>query len=146
MAASNIERFDELTGKIFGALYASFPIRIHLQSRHFIAEHIFDNPHAQDPVRRQEINMFYATVRWLSDAGYLTYRESSGAIEDAVLTAKGLEVLKATPSSLDAGPSIGERLSTAGKEEGKELFRGLVTEALGLGARLISPLVGLPST
>lgn len=146
MTASNIERFDELTGQIFGKLYTSFPIPIHLQSRHFISDSIWINQTPQDPERVQAINMFYATVRWLTSTGYLTYNETRDGVEEAVLTAKGLEVLKATPSSLDSGPSIGERLATTGKEEGKELFRGLVGEALGLGARVLAPLIGLPQT
>jgi hypothetical protein len=146
MTATNIERFDELTGQVFGKLYTSFPIPIHLQSRHFIADSIWSNQSQQDPERVQAVRMFYATVRWLASSGYLTFNETRDGIEDAVLTAKGLEVLKATPSSLESGPSIGERLAATGKEGGKEILGGLVSEALGLGARLFAPLIGLPQT
>ncbi|OHW40176.1 hypothetical protein [Pseudomonas sp. 06C 126] len=146
MTASNIERFDELTGQIFGKLYTSFPIPTHLQSRHFIADSILSKPSPQDPERVQAVKMFYATARWLATSGYISFSETRDGIEEAVLTAKGLEVLKATPSSLESGPSIGERLAATGKEGGKEIFNGLVGEALGLGARLFAPLIGLPQT
>ena len=100
MTASNIERFDELTGEIFGKLYTCFPIPTHLQSRHFIAGNIWNNPIPQNPERVEAIKMFYATVRWLASTGYLTYKETRDGIEEAVLTAKGC-LLYTSPSPRD---------------------------------------------
>ncbi|MOA26170.1 hypothetical protein D3C78_1469440 [compost metagenome] len=65
-------------------------------------------------------------------------------VQRCTLTAKGLEVLKATPASLQTGPSLGEQLVDASKSGTKELVRGAVGEALSLGARLFSNHLGLP--
>lgn len=104
------------------------------------------NETAQMEVPSDDAEFFIATCEWLIQAGYLIGDVRPYThVHDVVLTAKGLEVLNAIPDSLKAGASIGERLADAAKEGGKETMRGLVTEALGLGARLISPLVGLTS-
>ncbi|MGL5026224.1 MAG: hypothetical protein ACRC6P_09665 [Shewanella oncorhynchi] len=51
----------------------------------------------------------FDTLHWLVDAGYvLGTPERSTYIVDAVLTAKGLEVLRAVPDSLQG--SLGERI------------------------------------
>jgi len=144
MAASNIEKFDEYTALIFARLYGSFPLRIDLSHVDFLYEEWSREPYDHD-VYNPQAEFLTATMQWLKDAGYLSGEPSAIGLYKAVLTAKGLEVLKATPASLEHGPSIGERISDAVKAEGRETMRGLVSEALGIGARLISPLVGLSS-
>ncbi|HGX8811798.1 TPA: hypothetical protein ACJINV_005080, partial [Escherichia coli] len=87
MAPKNIERFNEIVGEIFGRLYESFPVKIDIK--------------AVDIVRQNELTFFLDTVDWLKNSGYLIGARSSGGIHNAVLTAKGLEVLNATPGSLE---------------------------------------------
>ncbi|PMZ92711.1 MULTISPECIES: hypothetical protein [unclassified Pseudomonas] len=146
MAVSNIDVFNEFTGKILGDLYLQFPKPKCLMADAYVESPMKWNEHAQMEVPSEETEFFMATAQWLANAGYLSGNVWPGShVSDAVLTAKGLEVLNAIPESLSGGPSIGERLADAAKEGGKETMRGLVSEALGLGARLISPLVGLSS-
>jgi hypothetical protein len=146
MAVSNIEKFDDIAGRILAELYERFPVATVLSTEDFMDS----GTHWDDTLGMEVLDddgtFFISTATWLINAGYLSGSPFQKLfIENAVLTAKGLEVLKAIPDSLKGGASIGERLADAAKEGGKETMRGLVTEALGLGARLISPLVGLTS-
>ncbi|HFL4326577.1 TPA: hypothetical protein ACG303_004861, partial [Escherichia coli] len=76
------------------------------------------------------------TVDWLKNSGYLIGARSSGGIHNAVLTAKGLEVLNATPGSLEK--PLGARISDSIKIEGKEALRSLVSQTLGIGLQYMS--------
>jgi hypothetical protein len=144
MTTSNIDRFDEYTGRIFAHLYASFPMRVRLSDFDVMPEAWNEGEFVVDAYVTESA-FVEATILWLRDAGYISGQVISLGLLDAVLTAKGLEVLKATPSSLVGGPSLGDRITDALQEEAKETMRSLVSEALGIGARLISPLVGLSS-
>ncbi len=146
MAVSNIEMFDEITGKIFATLYQSFPMPKYLGVADFVEIPMEYSERQGMDVPTSEAEFFTATAQWLINAGYITGEPyPSMYVSDAILTAKGLEVLKAIPDSVSAKASIGELLATTAKQEGKEVFRGLVGQALGIGARLISPMVGLSS-
>lgn len=92
----------------------------------------------------EDAEFFIATAEWLMQAGYITCKPYPYIrIDDAVLTAKGLEVLKAIPKSVASTSSIGEQLAASAKEGGKEVARGLVSEAFGIGVRILSPMIGL---
>lgn len=146
MAVSNIDVFNELTGKILGDLYLHFPMPKYLSAEAYVEVATEWHEQSQMDMPTDQAEFFIATTKWLASAGYLTGKVRPYThVEDAVLSAKGLEVLNAIPESLIGGSSIGERLADAAKEGGKETIRGLVSEALGIGARLISPLVGLTS-
>lgn len=146
MAVSNIEMFDDITGRIFAALYQSFPIPQYLMADAFVDVAMQFNEQLGMELPTPEAEFFIATAQWLIDAGYLSGTAYPPMrIEDAVLTAKGLEVLKAVPDSVSSKASIGEQLANTAKEEGREAFRGLVGQALGIGARIISPVFGLSS-
>jgi hypothetical protein len=144
MTKSNIELFDEYTGQVFAELYASFPMPCLVSAIH-LAPELPEDGEIDYEAHANESKFIEATIYWLRDAGYISGRVISLGLMDAVLTSKGLEVLKATPSSLANGPSLGDQIKEAAKEGGKETMRGLVTEALSIGARLVSPLVGLSS-
>ena len=146
MAVSNIEMFDEITGKIFATLYQRFPMPVYLKTESFVdAAMQFSEKHGMD-LPTPEAEFFIATAKWLIDAGYMTGKTYPCLyVENAVLTAKGLEVLKAIPDSVSSKASIGEQLANTAKEEGREALRGLVGQALGIGARIISPVFGLSS-
>ncbi|AXM95601.1 hypothetical protein ACU5P1_16915 [Pseudomonas plecoglossicida] len=144
MAVSNIEMFDEITGKLFAKLYLQFPLPTYLTAEDFVSNATqFDERQGME-VPTKEAEFFFATGKWLMDAGYLTAKPHPFThFTEAVLTAKGLEVLKAVPDSVSSKDSIGEQLSGLAKEQGREATKGLVTEALALGARFISPMIGL---
>ena len=146
MAVSNIEKFDDLAGRILAELYESFPVATVISTEDFM-----DSGRHWDDVLEMEVlddggTFFISTATWLINAGYISGSAFQNLfIEKAVLTAKGLEVLKALPESLNSGPSIGEQLSDAAKAGSTEVMRGLLSQALSIGARLVSPFVGLSS-
>ncbi len=146
MAATNIERFDEVVGVVFADLYTSFPIGYDLDPIAYPALFASDEEHA-GWVNRDDGEFFQATVLWLGSAGYIDHGSpiNSGTVLNCVLTAKGLEVLKATPESLLNGPSLGESLVSATKAGTKDLARNVVGQALSIGARMLTNHLGLPS-
>lgn len=144
MAVSNIEKFDDITAKVFAELYLSFPVPKTLMAEDFVeSAMVFDERHGME-IPTDDAEFFIATAEWLMQAGYLTCKPYPYLrVDDAVLTAKGLEILKAIPDSVNSKSTIGEELATTAKEGGKEIARGLVSEALGLGVRIFSPMIGL---
>lgn len=139
MTSSNIQRFDEVTGQLLSALYESFPLPRSLLIEDFPVE---GNSSDKDTNGR----FFLACVDWLSNADYLRTngRDPRRGYTDVVLTAKGLEVLKAVPERLQTSLSLGETLVSVSKEGTKEVLRGVVSEVLSLGARLVTTHLGLP--
>ena len=146
MAVSNIQRFDDIASRVFAELYENFPLPTELATEDYLDPATEWNETFQQDVIIDDGEFFLATVQWLEKAGYVSadgYHHSR--VSDVVLTAKGLEVLRAIPGSLKGDPSIGEQLASAAKTGGKEAMRGLFSQALGVGVRLISPYVGLPN-
>ncbi|UCM49378.1 hypothetical protein [Aeromonas caviae] len=147
---SNIERFDTIV--VLADLYSRFPARQYLASSKFIVteegEHIDDlspeaeghlydeDPYLKDPYFKRK-EFAFDSLRWLVDVGYLHGTPVAyDGIENAVLTAKGLEVLKATSDSLQG--SLGERLVEAVKVDSQEVVRSVLGQIIGLGVGLLS--------
>lgn len=81
------------------------------------------------------------SVRWLADSGYLLagqFREPF-FVDDVTLSAKGLELLKCVPSSVDPSASFGDELRTMARSSGQDAMSGLVSTALTTGFRLLVP-------
>ena len=144
MAVSNIDQFNEITGLVLAELYGKFPVPVSLIPKDFVepATRWCDFMCADIPNEKAEF--FIATVRWLESSGYLTFKDCTQYYaQDVVLTAAGLEVLKASPSSLGKGPSFGESITAAAKEGGKETLRTTVSELIAFGTKYIGPVIGL---
>ncbi|HBP5712257.1 TPA: hypothetical protein L6B33_24230 [Pseudomonas aeruginosa] len=153
MAASNIDQFNLVTGQVLAKLYEHFPEPIELNAEIVGTSipHWSQNAHGEmvpSCVHPPEEVFFYHTVHWLAEAGYLSYQNHfyNYQFYRARLTSKGLEVLKAIPESLKDGESFGESLLTATKDGSKEVLKGMVSEALGIGARMLSVHFGLPGS
>jgi hypothetical protein len=146
MSSRNIDRFNEITGLIFGQLYEAFPIPIRLrpeligiEEREGAVEGLKEAEALCVAVQSEEVILFKHSVTWLIQAEYLHFRHGdpgSGHFNEARLTAKGLEVLNAIPIALTKREPLGEQLVAASKSGGKALVRSITTEALGFGARL----------
>jgi hypothetical protein len=137
---ANQEYFDLLAGDVFARLYSSFPVPLDLAAAveflHLGDKDEIDN----DPGRLR--NLYWHTVRWLADEGYLRMGpavigdEDDAIFTDVVLTTKGLEALRKTPGALGGGTeTIGDKIKTAakdvGSDAGKTAMRQLVGQALG---------------
>jgi len=146
MTISNIQQFDEITGQVLGALYENFPVPRPLLIKQFIEGGYTFNEQMAGDIANERGEFFIACIEWLSEAGYLSYKDQShgNGVLNAVLTAKGLEALKAFPASLTAGPSLGDQLVDATKSGTKSILGSLAGEVLSVGSRLVTAHFGVP--
>lgn len=137
MTTSNIDRFDEITGKVLGELYQQFPVPVNLSADKFVQPATRYCEHVGADVPSKEAEFFIASILWLAAADYLRLeRHCYGIAQAVVLTAKGLEALKAVPKSLDGSLSIGEQLVKAAKSGVAEQVRDLTNNVLKRGYAL----------
>ncbi|WP_415760312.1 hypothetical protein [Pseudomonas sp. LT1P18] len=138
---TNIERFDQLTGRIFAELYEAFPMTVDLIDEAFTDAIVVDPIESEEGLDQfmAQGEFFSATVLWLIKSGYVSfYEEASNANNmflGCTLTAKALEALKATPSTL-SGESIGSSLQTAAKSGMVDAIKSLANDALSKGLAL----------
>lgn len=146
MTASNIQKFDEITGQIFGALYQSFPVAKDLPLEEFVEDGITIDDFLECEVVNENGKFFFACVEWLAESGYLRFKEKQdpAGFTHAVLTSKGLEALKAVPASLATSASLGEQLVDATKSGAKGAIGSLAGEVLSVGSRILTGSLGLP--
>ncbi|MDD3770490.1 MAG: hypothetical protein PHV10_07785 [Sulfuricurvum sp.] len=133
MALKNIELFDLYVGKIFVELYEHFPIRTTLSPCDMtgmeVDEEALDHP--------KQCYIFHDTMVWLQESGYVKYAKGDiYAFHDVVLTARGLELLKAVPDSVQSKSGIGDKLSFIAKKGGDEALKNMVNTLLSMGVRM----------
>lgn len=124
---TNIELFNGIVGKIFAILYEKFPVETSITYIDLIDE-LIDNKVYERTLGDGEF--VDATVNWLIKAGYVYERGG-----DIVLSAKGLEVLRAMPESVDPEIPLGEKIIEYSKGMFNEGLNHSVKVALGLGAK-----------
>lgn len=146
MTTSNIKKFDEITGQVFAALYENFPVAKYVLIEDFLDDGFSYDEHAQGDFPNENGKFFLACVDWLAGAGYLRFDEKMrfSGFSGAVLTAKGLEALKATPSSLNKEASLGDQLVEATQSGTKSILGKLSGEVISVGTRIITTHLGLP--
>lgn len=139
----NIEVFNETVGKTLAFLYENFPRRIHFSVSKLtgIPEPEIPTPHrteeekAKQREQHQALELRYYSIVWLVDTGYISAKPNSfNDFQDAVLTAKGLEVLKIEPKSL--GGSYGDKLVEASKDGAAEVLKNAASSLLTTGVGL----------
>ncbi|HDT6080014.1 TPA: hypothetical protein QHC28_004739 [Aeromonas veronii bv. veronii] len=133
---SNIEKFDDIAAETFAILYERFPLPCYIAVEHFTeGRQAYEDIDHGGQMPTDEARLIDATFVWLVDAGYIKGNVNRHiGIGQAVLTAKGLETLKATPDSLTA--PMGERIKDAVKQDGRDVARSLVSQALSIGLSL----------
>lgn len=135
--SANIEVFNESVALVFGELYKSFPVPVGL-SYNDLAITLFKDD--GDVVEYEKVlDVFESTVLWLKDAGYIWFDTTSEMqVFGAVLSPKGLEILKVVPTSLTEGSTIGDSLINFANEGSKEIRASLITLALTEGYKLLT--------
>lgn len=116
--ASNIDTFDTAVATILAHLYETFPRLV-----------VVDTYRLADSADSEIRDAFAGTLIFLQREGFLTYSTragSGGQFSGVALTAKGLELLRATPQSLRSKAPLGEQLREGLKSTGKEAAKGLV--------------------
>ncbi len=144
MSASNIDKFNDLTGRVLSGLYLTFPMPSNLATAQFVESPVEWNEERKMDLPSKDAEFFIATAGWLIGVGYINGSVSPYThVSDVVLTAKGLDILNATPRSLTHAHSLREQLAEIARDSSKESFKGLLAEELITGAKFIAPAVGL---
>lgn len=126
---ANVERFNLVTGLVFGKLYESFPI-----PRNITLQEIYDGlPDAGDDegYANDLLRIIPATMVWLHDNGYFiaqSLQKIDGEAIEAVLTPKGFEVLNAVPNQLKPKETVGDAIINLAKETAKSGFKSAMAE------------------
>lgn len=143
----NIELFDEYTAKIFTKLYQTFPVPQDFIIVDFIARGEVndfgmivdkkDEASSHLNVSSAHANVAWHTFTWLKETGFIKIEgeHHSLSLSGIVLTAKGLEVLKATPESLQPSKRIGDALIGLLKQGATESASQLIGQAIKLGTQ-----------
>lgn len=136
----NIDLFDQYTAQILAQLYAAFPVKQPLDARKLCGHSAMDEYGAvldDQGARSKHFEVARATIEWLAETGYLRGGQMDKfGIDRAVLTALGLNVLKALPESLRMGDSTGDRLVRLVREGSFDIAKDLVKSALSTGASM----------
>ncbi len=130
--STNIDLFNEYVAAIFFRLYKQFPVPCGISSRKITGN--LDDTH--DNIS-PETTICIETVRWLKNAGYIWYgKERTFGAYDAVLSQKGLELLKVVPESLQEDVSVGDKLLDVMASGSKNAAIDLIRLALTQGYKL----------
>ncbi|MEC5386730.1 hypothetical protein VVD49_13430 [Uliginosibacterium sp. H3] len=134
---SNIDQFDDVTAKTFAYLYESFPVPAFLLVERFGVMIDVEAYPLGDSVK--EADFWVACWDWLIAAGYMYAGDRIRPVgfSDVVLTAKGLEVLKAVPSSLSNGQTVGDQIVAGLKSGALDAVKDGVKLALSRGAEMV---------
>ncbi|MFU3081622.1 hypothetical protein ACM7M6_03320 [Pseudomonas aeruginosa] len=131
---TNIDTFNAVVGAIFSELYLSFPLRQDLNegSVRKILEKEGDD--WLTTFSRSE-GFFRSTMDWLIQADYIWHEETQSEFAKrycrCVLSPKGLESLKATPTGI-GGVSLGERIAEASKAGTLKVLGDFASQSLGI--------------
>ncbi|AKA37719.1 hypothetical protein NE897_03090 [Yersinia ruckeri] len=144
---SNIDKFNEFAGRVFGILYEEFPIPTNINVGDILGDPDLYNTTGIPPEMADDADIAGYTVVWLRQSGYLDMLNQDISLNEfynVVLTAKGLEVLKAIPDSLTPRSSpLGTQIADAVKSGAKETVSSLVNQALSTGIKLAASSVGI---
>ena len=124
MEESNIDKFDFVVGELFAKLYEAFPQRTEVA--------YMELNQNEDLSFANDESFEFCAVEWLERAGYIWIYHRDNVCVKAVLSPKGLEILKSIPDSLSGKISIGENLVSLFQEGAKETLKEKVKELVSL--------------
>ncbi|MDZ7788160.1 MAG: hypothetical protein U5K73_08600 [Halofilum sp. (in: g-proteobacteria)] len=120
----NIDRFNETAAEILAQLYAEFPRRVSIDFEELLEADDDGGIPGDDEAFVRD------TASWLVDSGYIWGKVAVPRLSMATLAPKGLETLKATPSSVDTSSSIGDQLTEAASSGARGAAGRLFSEGL----------------
>ena len=133
----NIELFDEYTARILSRLYERFPVKCALDVREITGHTDIDEYGAivaPDGRKSKEAEIAYATIEWLAETGYLRADDANPpyGYRLCVLSARGLELLKATPQSVRMTETLGDKLVRLVAEGSMDLAKDAVRATIAV--------------
>lgn len=124
----NIKTFDLYVGKILAFLYKEFPCKCEFNYKSDFGE--------------VNARIMLATLEWLKDSGFIEFQSTinDDFIYSAILSAKGLELLKQKPKSIDKNISFGEWLVSSANSAKDEVIRKSAGEVLSYSLGFLAKL------
>jgi hypothetical protein len=139
----NIDKFNELTARIFSDLYETFPVTQVIISHRLVGisdaeyEDLYFAAATGDEIKcakRNEDQFAKATIIWLCQFDYLAGDYNPGHLpSELTLTPKTLALLNQVPASLDNAKTFGDSIIDAVKQGSLDTASDLVKKCL-LGA------------
>lgn len=129
----NIERFNAKVSLVFALLYEEFPNPMNLCPEHLgITKDLGGIP----TWSRDDWEQVVHVLLWLTEEGYIrTNGYTTSTCRDAVLTQKGLTILRSIPDSVSGSAPMGERIKDAVTKGAGGLASKLAEQTLLLGIR-----------
>lgn len=135
MEEKNIDLFNRYTGSILKLLYENFPVCYGISTLDIVEDTLIDKD-------KKEL-VCSETMFWLKDSGFITFVSpkdktislDSGTVayykfSCAVLTAKGLEILKQIPQSIKPRETLGDKLVEAVSKNAPTMVTDIVSTAI----------------
>lgn len=140
MALKNIEWFDIYATTIFNTLYEVFPVCAEMDTMEIVKQECDKRTFRSTLDAEQKGIIFCETMFWLTNNGYIEFREPSYSRPAApimidgfsciTLTLKGLTVMKSPLPEAMRGETIGEEISASFKRDGAFKAAEILTAAL----------------
>lgn len=136
----NIKTFDLYAGAIFDLLYRSFPVPVKFDYTMLLADK------NGDIAQEIDASIMYFTISWLEDNGFIKCDlgifspKTNTEVSSAILTHKGLALLKTPQSIKHKGETIGQSIINAMKSGAKSSVEAATNSALSTGASMIARL------
>lgn len=142
----NLQLFNLYAAKYFALLYENFPapLDIHIDD----LKHEWNDETLAALIQADNFGRIANhTAAWLRMSNYTTYHgyDETAFLNESVLTAKGLEILKSVQPSLNTEKSIGEFLADAVKVGQADLVNKAMRVILAQGVQYL-PFVGKASS
>ncbi|EOY5688461.1 hypothetical protein ACP7OL_000553 [Salmonella enterica subsp. enterica] len=146
MSQSNIDKFNEVTGRIFLDLYDSFPQPLQIDFDNYLIPLSNSTDRVEEVVHNFFGRRFISdSATWLKETGYLTsISDDEYSFYGTVLTEKGLECLKKVPTSLVAQTSFGTQLKDAVSGGSVDAVRTITSTLITAGATIAAQHFGMP--
>lgn len=125
----NLDKFNELSAKIFSSLYESFPIGEDFEIEKFPEYNTAENS-----------DLFSETIKFYIDEGFIKcQKQIYGDFLGLRLTSKGFSILNVKPpGELSSKTNIADALKEVADTGKKELIKNLISQTIKLGFTFIS--------
>lgn len=140
MESSNIDKFDQIAGRTFALLYESFPTPRPLLPKDFLDDNLTVEHDFMGEIPSPESIFVLDSLTWLLNSGFISAARHNSGLSNAVLTVRGLEVLKQRPHSVSPSEpeiTLGTRLMKAVKTGSGKMVSTAVNQALSIGVSVL---------
>ena len=125
----NLDLFEKITTNILAECFENFPVACSFCAERFCEEN-----------NKLQFDVFYYTIKWLVDNGYLLSKQAElcqeGRVVGVELTEKGLRILHEKVDVLGIDGKLGSLMKKACKAGGEALASEAVKHLLAIGSQI----------